>query len=320
MFSVLCCMTDRLLAKNILATITYYDVLDFPMTAFELWRHMITADGKPSPKTWTLQEVSAVLETPDVQQFIVEKNGMYMLAGREDLVTTRRTRERVSMLKIKKLRRYVRVLRVAPFVRMIALTGRLSYKNGEKSSDLDILVVFKDGHIWTGRVLFTLLTQIMGVRRYGKYHADRVCLNQYISKKHLTVPTKDLYGAHEYSFIVPLYGAQVFQDFVAANTWIRKYKPHFMAQDIESLWTLGDTVITRYIRACGEVVFHFRTLENIARDVQSRKIMNNPKTSLPGACILANDKHLVFLPKPHGPRVLAEFKKRFAALEIPWRT
>ena len=42
----------------------------------------------------------------------------------------------------------------------------------------------------------------------------------------------------------------------------------------------------------------------------------NPNTYKKGALILYNDKHLVFLPKQHGPSVFEEYKKRFEALEI----
>lgn len=311
-------MTDLVLAKNILATIAYYDVLDFPMTSFEVWRHLIRhVDGA---QTWSHEDVESALRAQEVRDFAATKDGVYFLHGREELVDTRGIRELISIEKIKKLRRYMRTLRAVPFVRMITLTGRLSYKNGDENSDLDVLVAFKDGHIWTGRFLFTLVTHIMGVRRYGAYHADRVCLNYYVSDEHLTVPTQDLYGAHEYSFIVPMYGRELFQQFVKANDWVKKYRPHYMTENIENLWTLPDNRFLAALRRVGECIFGLQALENIAREKQTAKIMHNPKTHLPGACIIANDKHLVFLPKPHGPRVYEEYRKRFEALEIPWRT
>lgn len=310
---------DRLLAKNIIATLTYYDVLDFPLTSFEIWRHMIWAQDGDHNHVWTPSEVEATLAQSDVRKYIAEKNGFYFLHGRESLVKIRGQRERVSVAKIKKLKRYVFWLRCVPFVRMITLTGRLSYKNGEPSSDLDILVAFAHGHIWTGRLLFTIATHVMGVRRYGDKHADRVCLNYYVSDQHLEVPTKDLYAAHEYSFIVPMYGQAVFAEFVKANRWIRQYKPHYISENVESQWTQGDNAFCRLKRNAGEFLFRATFIEDKARAFQKKKILTNPKTQLPGACIIAEDTHLVFLPKPHGPRVFDEYKKRYGALEIPWQ-
>jgi hypothetical protein len=43
---------------------------------------------------------------------------------------------------------------------------------------------------------------------------------------------------------------------------------------------------------------------------QIEKIQQNPNTHLSGSYIEATDEALVFLPKPRGPKVFTEFKKR----------
>lgn len=311
---------DTQLVKNILATITYYDVLDYPMTSFEIWRHMIVAPAQDhGTKTWRLDEVVIALDSSEVREYVDMKNGFYVLIGRKELISQRRQRELLSVTKMQKLQRYVRFLRYVPFVRMIALTGRLSYKNGEDSSDLDVLVACKKGHIWTGRFLMTLTTHVMGIRRHGDKHADRVCLNYYITDEALVVPTKDLYGAHEYSFIMPLFGYSLFEKFVQANTWIRQYKPQYMTRMCGNNFCQDFTKKKGRTKIFFEKIFFFPFIEKTLRTLQRNKILANPKTQLDGAVIITNDEHLVFLPKPHGPRVFEVYIKRYEALEIPWR-
>ncbi len=313
------------LAHAIVRTLTYYDVMDYPMTGFEVWRHLIydqTSDvesvGEVSSQ-WSLSDVRSLLHATEMQAYVDRKNGFYFLAGREEIVDVRMKRQRLSLLKTRKMMRYIMVLRCVPFVRMIGMTGRLALRHAQEESDWDILIVAKSGHIWMCRILVTLCTQLMGVRRYGDRHVDRICLNYYVADNALEVPTKDLYGAHEYSFIIPLFGHEVFRDFVARNVWIKGYKPNYMVHNHTSTWTLKDTFFTKIVRKMGEALFGFTFFEDIVRKFQYAKIMDNPKTRLPGAKIVANDQHLVFLPKPHGPEVFEEYQRRFHALEIPWQ-
>jgi len=305
------------LAHAIIQTLTYYDVMDYPMTEFEVWRHLIVS-GDSRQDAWSLLDVRHLLHSHEMRLYVDESNGFYFLSGREDLVRVRQYRQRISLLKTRRLMRYVRVLRYMPFVKMIALTGRLAHRHAEDASDWDLLIVARGGHIWMCRMLVTLCTHALGVRRYGRKHTDRICLNYYMSDQALTVPTQDLYGAHEYSFIIPLFGGETFTRFVAANQWIRQYKPHYIAHEHVSTWTISDHILARCTRCVGAFVFGHRFLEERARHFQHAKIMRNPNTALPGAVIVADDHHLIFLPRPHGPEVFEEYQRRLQALEIPW--
>lgn len=311
---------DVQLKKNIIATITYYDVFDFPLTSFEVWKHLIALPTEDdTKKTWRLDQIINELETDEIKEYVSNEDGFFMLYGREHLVDSRKKRELISTKKIQKLKKYAKFLKAVPFVVMIALTGNLSYKNGSKDSDLDVLIVCKHGHLWTGRFLMTVITHLFGIRMHGDKHADRVCLNYYITDASLEVPTKDLFAAHEYSFIIPIYGFSVFEKFTLANVWIKNYKPHYQTKVLKSDLCEEDSSKAQFVRNTFESIFSFEFIENYMRKVQQKKIKSNPKTSYMGALIEANDDCLVFLPKPHGPKVFEEYKKRLASLELPWR-
>lgn len=308
---------DTILAKNIIATITYYDVLDYPLTSFEIWKHLIRSNADHSTDVWELKDILRCLNAEYVERYIAEKNGMYFLHGREKLVSVRRTRENISLTKVKKLRRIVAILRIAPFVRMMCVTGRLSYRNCESTSDLDLLIVYRNGHIWTGRFFLTIFTHILGVRRHDGMTNDRACLNYHITTESLCVPTKDLFAAHEYSFIYPLFDANDhFTEFAVQNEWISSYKPHYSAQHKRHRATLHDSFMSKKIRMVLEWILADTAMEKRLERVQKKKIQENPKTRTEGALILYSDRHLVFLPKPHGPVIFEQYKERYDALEI----
>jgi len=307
---------DKILYKNIIATITYYDVLDHPLTSFEVWKHLIRCSADSSSNTWSLTDVIEALSDKNVLQYISQKNGMHFLFGRDRLVVLRRRREYISFPKMRKLRRIVSILRVSPFIRMICVTGRLSYYNCDERSDLDVLVVYKYGHIWTGRFFLTIFTHVLGVRRYNDKTNDRICLNYHITTESLSVPTRDLFAAHEYTFITPLFDVGYFEQFCRENIWIQKIKPHHKCTSIAHALTIFDSVMTRIIRSFFEIILADNGMEKRLKKMQQKKINQNPKTAQDGAMILCNDEHLIFLPDPHGPKVFEDYKRRFEALEI----
>jgi len=308
---------DKVLYKNIIATVTYYDVLNYPLTSFEIWKHLIRSSSDDSKDVWLLADVQCALGEQEITQYISQKNGMYFLFGRDNLIVLRRRHEYISFVKMRKLRRIVSILRVSPFVSMICATGRLSYNNCDKQSDLDVLITYKCGHIWTGRFCLTALTHILGVRRYGKKTNNRICLNYHITTKSLCVPTQDLFAAHEYTFIIPLFDTGYFTEFCHENkSWIQNIKPHHKCARIGHELTIGDNTITRYIRGFFEFILADKAMERRLQKIQSQKIQKNPKTKQEGALIMYSNKNLIFLPKPHGPVVFEEYKRRFDALEI----
>lgn len=308
---------DKVLYKNIIATVTYYDVLDYPLTAFEIWKHLIRCGSDDSRDIWSLADVYSALEKKEITQYISQKNGIYFLFGRDKLVDTRRRHEYISFVKMRRLRRIVSILRISPFVRMICVTGRLAYNNCDVESDLDVLVTYKHGHIWTGRFFITIFAHVLGVRRQDNKTNNRICLNYHITTESLCVPTQDLFAAHEYTFIAPLFDVGYFTQFCHENRlWIQNIKPHHKCTRTPSDLVVRDNVITKSIRNFMELILADRAMEKRLKKLQLQKIQKNPKTDKEGALIMCNDDNLIFLPKPHGPVVFEEYKRRFDALEI----
>ena len=320
-------MSDNL-SQNILATICYYDCLDYPLTAFEVHKYLTTHNqpaspvgGQPTthplrqelsetsnPQRFSLGDVIKMLEGDDLKKYIGEHRGFYFLKGRKNLVLERIKREKISAAQIKKLRRVVWLLRLVPFVRMIGVTGRLAMKNAEEKSDWDILVILKGGKIWTGRTLVTLLVHLIGKRRHKNKIKDRVCLNYFITGDSLEISTRDLYSSNEYYFTFPLFDADIFKKFRLKNRWIKNFKPNYQPEEIGNLRIIKDSWLSRTSRTLGEALFGFDFLEKWLRKWAKGKIMRNPKTREKGGLIIASDEKLIFLPEPQGPEVFERFK------------
>ena len=199
------------LSRDIVATVAYYDAMDFPLTGFEIWKYLM-ATGEEKDRV-SLEVVLATLETEEIKKRLVSDRGWYAVRGREDLFDKRWTRERRSEIKMKRIQKLAQVLRWVPFVRMVALTGSVAMKNAKRDSDWDMLISVRAGHIWMGRVLVTGVLHLIGKRRWGTHHRDRACLNFWITSESLEITLKDWFSSHEYTTLVPVYGAHEYRRF-----------------------------------------------------------------------------------------------------------
>lgn len=310
-------MTEKL-DKNILSTVCYFDVLGYPMTAFEIWKHLIEIKGGDEDfgeEEMKLKNVLERLNSDILRRFIHCKDGFYFLKNQETLIERRIKRDKISVLKIKRFRYVVWLMRFIPFVRMVAITGRMAMKNAKIGSDWDVLVVLKGGRIWIGRTMITIFSHIIGKRRHHDKIRDRVCLNYFITTDSLEIRNKDLFSANEYFFCIPVFETKkVFNKFQLKNYWIRKYKPNYYLAGSENLKSVEETFFSEKIRGFWEKVFDWDVLENYLKKIETKKINNNPKTKKEESLIAADDKALIFLPEPQGPKIFEEFKHKVNSL------
>ncbi|MBP9728202.1 MAG: hypothetical protein KBD27_02380 [Candidatus Moranbacteria bacterium] len=303
-----------LVGKNIIATVTYYDVMDFPLTLFEIWKYLLEhdRDGNHLDRPVSLGEVWDVLESDQCARRIEKKNGFYFLPGREALVQQRIQSEKLSVEKLKGMKRLAWVLQYVPYVRMIGATGSLAMKHGVTGSDWDMFVVLRSGRIWMGRTVLTGFLHLIGKRRHGKKISNRACLNYFVTDDSLEIATKDLYSAHEYRHLIPLLSFPLFQIFELKNRWIKNYQPNFSLSVLPNRWLVAEDRSVRRIRNFFERLLDRLQLEKWLGSWQKKKIARNPKTQLEGSLIEATDRSLVFLPRPRGPLVFEKFKERLS--------
>jgi len=311
-------MSDQI-SKNILATIIYYDILDYPLTSFEIWKYLIRgqeAENNKQEKN-SLGDVAKELENIELKKYLDEYRGFYFLRGRKELVEQRIERNKISENKFKIIRKICWLIRCVPFVRMIAVTGAVAMKNADKKSDLDFLIAIKGGKIFTGRILVTAFVHMLGMRRYGKKITNRVCLNYFITDQSLEISLKDLFSSSEYSFITPVFGWKCFQEFQRKNEWIRNYRENFQPDEVFGWKIIEDFWFSKLIRKAGEIILDFNFIEDILKKFQMERILKDPRTLKQGSFVVANDNELIFLPDPQGPGLYEKFENKLEKILSP---
>lgn len=298
------------LRKNILATLTYYDVLEYPLTAFEVRKYLMNYHNYAEVERVSLAQVREKLQELQREGKIESRQGFWFLPGQGNRVEERIAREKISTAKLKRMRKLVAWLRYLPFVRMIAATGSLSLRHGTRGSDWDMFIVLEERALFTGRMILTLFLQCIGKRRHGRKIVDRACLNYYTGSESLTVRLRDWYASHEYQVMIPLFQTFPQDAFYRANSWLLEFRSQAHLPIARHRLLLEETPSAKKWRGRGErMLFHAR-LEQVLSRLQKKKIFSNPNTHQEGACIIADQHSLVFFPSPRGPKVFERFQNR----------
>lgn len=256
----------------IISTIAYFDIFSYPVTATEIWKWLYTENSKYHPSTllragiqnpkFSIHDVIQSLENSEkINKFTSHQNGFYFLKGREETLQTRHRRYLIGQPKWKKARWITKILRCVPFVKMIAVCNKIAYDNADNDSDIDLFIIIKPGRIWTARIIITVITSLLGVRRHQDKIKDRACLSFYITTRALDLEKlagqeSDTHFMYWTTQIAPLFSIEGLNNkFFAANNWIRRHLPNFIPyQGIDFQRHLPDNGLTHNLRKALEKI------------------------------------------------------------------
>ena len=207
-------MTSRELA--IARSVIYAGLFDYPLTLAQLHHTLIESDQ-------TQAEILAVYDgSARLQTIVHHRDGFFFPAGRADLVAERRRREARSRRFLQHHDTLLRLLCAIPFTRLVALSGSVAHLNLEPDGDLDLFIVTRGRRVWTVMVAVLLLTRLLRRRRV-------ICANFVIADSHLVLEPQDLFTANQLLHLKPLIGANVLEQFMAANPFVARFYPNAAA-------------------------------------------------------------------------------------------
>ncbi len=317
------------LRDNILATLAYYDVFDFPLKEKEIFEFLINLDHLPAPENHyapNFGEIKTELETLRNNGTIGFYDGFYFLFEKSYLVPLRIKREKLAKEKRRKAIRAVKWLRFVPYLKGVFASGSLAMSNTDELSDLDVLVVVRRGRIWLARLLVSGLLSLLNVRRkYNqKIAPDKICPNHYITDGSLHIPFKSIYNAQTYINLKPIFVSEpkIISDFFEANSWLGEYILNFEAKKSATEKinaAMGHNFLTKTKSKIGELILNTKLgnwLENRAGHWQIKKIENHKKQDPPGGRVVYNDNCLEFHPGSVEKEIIEKYNQRLKNLGL----
>ena len=197
-----------------------------------------------------------------------------------------------------------RILTGFPYVKCVILNGSLTGQGHKESSDIDILIIAKNKHIFTARFFINFWTIIFGLKRSKnseKFHAGKFCFNYFLTESFLRIPTGrgdriDRYCADNYSKSMFIAGdIQLFKKYMRTNqSLFRKYG--FLNQK-SKIKNQNDKSKSKnhWLQHASELIFG-DWFESWAKRYQIRHIKSDPRTKKYPDLIVFNDKELRFHP------------------------
>lgn len=215
-------------------TMVFFDIFDFPMTLDEISHYLLGLKvDRPHLKLYLEQS-----------NLIGHHHGYYFLKNRAELVERRNMNLSVTDKLWKRVYKFLGMMSAIPFIKMIAVCNTLAYNNPTAESDIDLFVVAKKDRLFTARAILSILTHLLRIRRHGKKISGRFCLSFFAAEnvmnlEGLCLKPYDIYAAYWVMSLVPVYGDETYEKFVAENSWTKRYFPGGIASRNEFLRRSG---------------------------------------------------------------------------------
>lgn len=211
--------------------VVYYNLIDHPVTALEIWRWVGVLARYGEIRT-TLDQLVASGQ-------LEERHGWYYLVGRRPLIERRHESYYCSYRKLRRARRVARLLAHLPWIRSIAIYNSVAIGAADRQSDLDVALITAQGRAWSARFWVLSVLKLLRLRPRRSHKSDMICVSIVMAQDDLNLePTMQSwpcampsFGPGQYMFLVGT-GA----DFFTSNSWLTGRAPQWYSARLSSRW------------------------------------------------------------------------------------
>jgi hypothetical protein len=199
--------------KNILKTLAYFDIFDYPVLREEL--RIFHSDRSEAGV------IDESLNNLCTDRLVFKLGEYFSLRNDPALSDRRRKGNHMAQLQLKTANRAASILSGFPFVKGLAVSGSLSKNFAEEKTDVDFFVITAANRLWIARTLLQIFYKLNVFTGRQSWF----CLNYYVDEAGLEIVEKNLFTAIEIATLLPMYGKKTLDDFMKANEWKTKYFP-----------------------------------------------------------------------------------------------
>lgn len=228
--------------------------------------------------------------------------------------------EKIEKKLWKKAKRYIAILRIVPFVRMVGVCNNLAFSSVDEKSDIDLFVIAKSGRMFFVRTFVTLILHILGVRRHGDKVAGRFCLSFFIDDSDLNLEKiaieNDVYLANWICSMAPLIDDGVSDDFCKKNAWAKRYFEGDSSFSIRNDLVLGRS---DFLKGIFGYIFSGRFGDFCEKKLakwQMKRAKNKSLSAGEGASLIINEHMLKFHNIDRRKRYMELWNEHFSGLKI----
>jgi len=223
------------LAKSIIKTLAYYDIFNYPLTKEEIY---ICSNTNGDTKTSVFKELEVLVSSG----IVYNNDKFYSINHSSHLIPKRIEGNKRAIKKMKTAKLFSKFISHFPFVRCVLLSGSISKGYMDEKADIDYFIITAPNRLWIARILLVFFKKMFLLNSYKFF-----CINYFISTSELEIEEKNIYTAIELATLIPMYGADVYDDLYESNQWIKTYVPNYPKRDVANLPAFKKKIIQKVI-------------------------------------------------------------------------
>ena len=200
--------------KDILATIAYFDMFDYPLKKNEIFQFLGHNDN------FTVFEHALNFLINDSVIFKIGE--FYSLHNNFHLAAKRQLGYEKATVMLRKAEKAAYIISAFPFIKGVAISGSLSKYFADDKSDVDFFIITAPNRLWITRTLLHIFKKFT----FPLKMQDLFCMNYFIDEAEPVILEKNIYTAIEIATILPLRGIDIFETFFKANIWTKTFFPN----------------------------------------------------------------------------------------------
>lgn len=251
------------LPADILKTVAYFDLFDYPVTAGQIYSFLPRNSVTP-------EEVARTADRLVQEGNLAADLGYFLLRSSDKRISVQRQEgERAAQKMLSYARAVTLFLKRIPFIRGVFITGSLSKSVAAHDSDIDFMIVTVPGRLWIVRSMLTLFRKVflLGSRKY-------FCTNYYVTENGFPLDRRNLYAAVEVVTTKAVWNADAYVRYRQTNSWTKDFLPNMsVAVTPELLVPSGRSIVQIVL----EFALHLFPLRSIDQRLMNyhRKYWNN---------------------------------------------
>jgi len=263
--------------KSILETIVFFDIFNYPLTSFEIWKYLFGVRVD-------LGDLIEILESSSfLKKKLDRQDAYFFLKGRSNIVEEKTRHYLAQYQKIKILQKVIRKIYFLPGIQMVALCNNFFYQS---KSDIDILIITKTKNIWMTRFFVVLILHLFNLRIQENDTENKICPSFFLSEDALDLENITLADDYYFYFwlvyLIPVYDPRnYYHKFLDANLFIKKKILNFQPRINNEKLIVENNILIKVIRKFLDVIFSFlnknNILEKFLKNLQLAKMPKNLK-------------------------------------------
>ena len=236
------------LSQQIIATLAYSDVFDYPLNVNEIYLavNYLTTKENIKQELTTLVSQKLVFSSnnfadnfidyqtdyqTDNQTDSQENNEIttwFSLQNNENIFIKRKIRNDKAKIFLERAKKISQIIGKMPFVRSVMISGSLSKNCIDDTSDIDYFIITAPQKVW---IVHSLL---VFYRKFFLKNKKELCCNYTIDTLSLEMKHRTKYVATEITTVLPTFGQEIYHEFIKNNDWVKTFFPHFVLKENEN--------------------------------------------------------------------------------------